>query len=168
MSREPRRVWLALGGNLGDRVAHVRGAIEALSAGGVTVDAVSSLYETPPWGVLEQPDFLNAAVGGTTRLGPHELVALCKEIEADAGRDFEAPRNGPRPIDVDVLLIEGEQVSTWDLEVPHAAMHARAFVLVPLAEIAAEVVHPRLEQSIQELLTALPALERDAIRPYSG
>lgn len=163
-----RRVWLALGGNMGDRVHHLREAVRGLTAGGVAIDVVSSLYETPPWGVVDQPDFLNGAVSGVTRLDPYELLRLCKRIEAAAGRDFEAPRNSARPVDIDVLLIEGEEVSAPDLEVPHAAMHSRGFVLVPLAEVAAGEVHPRLGRSIEALRDALPASERAAIRRHLG
>jgi 2-amino-4-hydroxy-6-hydroxymethyldihydropteridine diphosphokinase len=168
VSRRPRRAWLALGGNLGDRAACLRAGVEGLRAGGFTVDAASSLYETPPWGVLDQPHFLNAAVSGETRLGPHDLLDLCKSLEAAAGRDFAAPRNSARPLDIDILLIEGEQVSAPDLQVPHVAMHARAFVLVPLAEIAGDVRHPHFERLVSELLLVLPETDVRSIRRVAG
>jgi len=94
--------------------------------------------------------------------------ACGRGIESAAGRDFTAARNSARPIDVDILHIEGVQVSAPDLQVPHAAMHARAFVLAPLAEIAGAVRHPTLERSFEELLAALPAEDRAAIRRYQG
>lgn len=145
------RVWLALGGNEGDRLQHLRAAIDALIAGGVSTDAVSSVYDTPPWGITDQPSFANAAVSGTTALPAYALLALCKQIEAAQGRDFAAVRNGPRPIDIDIALIAGELVEAPELQVPHPRLHERAFVLVPLAEIAPEVRHPRLQRTMREL-----------------
>ena len=135
---EARRVYFGLGSNLGDRRARLREAVAGLRAGGVAIDAISGLYETPPWGVIDQPAFLNAAVAGATDLSPAELLSLAKRIEADAGRDFEAPRWTARPIDVDILLIEGETVSTEQLTVPHPLFHQRAFVLVPLADLTGD------------------------------
>jgi 2-amino-4-hydroxy-6-hydroxymethyldihydropteridine diphosphokinase len=152
-----RRVWFGLGGNLGERLAHLRAALDALLAGGVGIDVVSPVYETPPWGVTDQPRFANIAVAGHTTLSARDLLALAKRIEAAAGRDLHASRNSARPIDVDIVAIDGEEVDDPDLHVPHIAMHERAFVLVPLADVASDWRHPRLRRTTREFLAEVDA-----------
>jgi 2-amino-4-hydroxy-6-hydroxymethyldihydropteridine diphosphokinase len=114
----------------------MRGAIDVLRTHGVTVDAISSLYETEPVGeILDQPDFLNAAVRIRTELQPDDLLDLCKEIEAEAGRDFGGPRHAPRPIDIDVLLLGDIELASDRLTLPHREVTSRRFVLEPLLEL---------------------------------
>jgi 2-amino-4-hydroxy-6-hydroxymethyldihydropteridine diphosphokinase len=128
--------YLGLGSNVGDREAQLRGAIESLRRKGVVVEATSSLYETEPVGeILDQPDFLNAAVGIRTALEPEELLDVCKEIEAESGRDFDGPRHGPRPIDIDLLLLGDIEMTTDRLTLPHPEVTSRRFVLEPLLEL---------------------------------
>ena len=122
--------YLGLGSNVGDREAQLRGAIEALRGHGVSVEAASSLYETEPVGeITDQPDFLNGAVRIKTALEPEELLDLCKAIEAEAGRDFTGPRHAPRPIDVDLLLLDDTELATDRLTLPHPEVTSRRFVL---------------------------------------
>ena len=133
---EPRRAILALGSNLGDRAGHLRAAVAAL---GDEVVAVSDVYETPPVGGPEQGPYLNAVVALRSARTAHDLLAWAHEIEAAAER-VRVERWGPRTLDVDVLWIDGETVDTPDLVVPHPRMFARAFVLVPLADVAPDLV----------------------------
>jgi 2-amino-4-hydroxy-6-hydroxymethyldihydropteridine diphosphokinase len=147
--------YLGLGSNVGDRESQLRRAIEALGAHGVQVEAVSSLYETEPVGeILDQPDFLNAAVRINTSLDPDQLLDVCKAIEADHGRAFNGPRHGPRPIDIDLLLLGDTQMSTDRLTLPHPEVTSRRFVLLPLLELDPELSLP----DGTELSSALDAL----------
>ncbi len=130
------RGFLGLGANQGDRMAALRAARDALPRHGVRVVASSSVYETAPQGeVIDQPDFLNACVQVDTDLGPEELLAACKQVERDLGRVPGGPRHGPRPIDVDVLLLGDTEHRGDLLTLPHAEVTARRFVLEPLLEL---------------------------------
>ena len=130
------RGFLGLGSNQGDRLGALRSARDALPGHGVRVVAASSAYETAPQGeVTDQPDFLNACLEIDTDLGPEELLAACKEVERDLGRTPGGPRHGPRPIDVDVLLLGDLEHHGEQLTLPHAEVTARRFVLEPLLEL---------------------------------
>ena len=130
-----RRAYLGIGSNLGERVAYLQLAVDELAAAaGVTVVAVSPVYETAPVGGPDQPDYLNAVVALDTTLTAHELLRLAHEIEAEADR-VRTVRWGPRTLDVDLLLVGDEHVDTPDLVVPHPRMAERAFVVVPLADL---------------------------------
>lgn len=133
-------IGLGLGGNLGDPVSTIARATEALRARGhVSFDAMSSLYRTAPWGPVQQPDFANACALGTTDLAPRALLAEIKAVEILLGR-VEGERWGPRAIDIDILFYAAASVEAPDLVIPHRSLFERAFVLVPLAEIAPDLV----------------------------
>src|SRR5437588_4741396 len=143
-------VYLALGSNMGDRRGYLAGALQQLREL-MEISAISSIYETEPTGYLEQGRFLNMVCSGKTGLSARELLRRVKEIEKSLGRR-PTFRNGPRPIDIDILFYDELSVTQDDLTVPHPRMAERAFVLVPLAEIAADKVDPASGQSVQELL----------------
>jgi 2-amino-4-hydroxy-6-hydroxymethyldihydropteridine diphosphokinase len=157
------RAWIALGANLaspaGDCEATLRSAVRALEHLG-KVTAVSSVWETQPVGLADQPLFLNAAAALETTLGAPELLQQLLQMELAHGRDRSSGlRNGPRTLDLDLLLMESADgpviVLAPGLELPHPQMHRRRFVLAPLAEIAPEIVHPLLQKTIAAILREL-------------
>jgi 2-amino-4-hydroxy-6-hydroxymethyldihydropteridine diphosphokinase len=155
-------LYLAFGANLGDRAVTMRAARERL-APAVEVVRSSSLYETPPWGVLDQPPFLNATCHARTTLSPHALLAYLKTIERALGRETTM-RWGPRAIDLDILFFDDLILNTPTLRIPHPLLHERAFVLIPLHEISPTLQHPVLGTTVAALVDALP----DDLQPCAG
>jgi dihydropteroate synthase/2-amino-4-hydroxy-6-hydroxymethyldihydropteridine diphosphokinase len=147
------RVCLGLGSNLGDRHGHLIDALDRLETR-LKLEAIASIYEAEPWGYADQPSFLNTACVGSTELSPGELLVFVKSIEAELGREATF-RYGPRVIDIDVLLYEDQIIDLDAYHVPHALLQDRAFVLKPLAEIAPQLVHPMLHQTLAELYEAV-------------
>ncbi|MGH2987720.1 MAG: 2-amino-4-hydroxy-6-hydroxymethyldihydropteridine diphosphokinase [Solirubrobacterales bacterium] len=147
--------YLGLGSNVGDRLAHLRAALSLLAEHGVEVQAVSSAYETEPVGeILDQPDFLNAAARVRTGLDPEPLLDLCKAIEVEQGRMLGGPRQGPRPLDLDLLLVAGVELRSERLTLPHPQVSLRRFVLIPLLELDPELELPdgtRLGEALARL-----------------
>jgi 2-amino-4-hydroxy-6-hydroxymethyldihydropteridine diphosphokinase len=143
-------VYLALGSNLSDRSANLQAAKDALPPA-VRVRRSSSIYETEPWGYADQPAFYNQALEAETRLSPLALLKKLKGIETRLGRT-PTFRNGPRLIDIDILFYGQEVIGLPGLTIPHPRLHERPFVLVPLAELAPDFIHPLLQASIAELL----------------
>ncbi len=157
----PRRSgYLGLGSNVGDPAAHLRAAIVLMPENEIKVEAISSTYVTEPVGeILDQPDFLNAAVRISTELEPEQLLEACKEIEAERGRSFDAPRHSPRPLDVDLLLLGDLKFESERLTLPHPQVTSRRFVLVPLLELDPSLSLPD-GTSLKSALTALGEGER--------
>ncbi len=143
------QIYLSLGTNLGDREQNLRAAIAGL-AQWVRVTAVSPVYETEPWGVTDQPMFWNVCVGGETAVLPEQLLVHLKEVEQEIGRT-KTRRWGPRLIDVDILFYGDWVMKTDSLTIPHVSLPERAFVLVPLADIAPDFSHPQLRVTVQML-----------------
>jgi 2-amino-4-hydroxy-6-hydroxymethyldihydropteridine diphosphokinase len=140
----PRRTgYLGLGSNVGDREGHLRAAVELLGRHGVDVEATSSTYETEPVGeVVDQPDFLNAAIRIRTELEPEPLLEVCKAIEVERGRMLAASRHSPRPLDIDLLLLGELELATERLTLPHPEVRSRRFVLAPLLELDPDLAFP--------------------------
>ena len=150
-------ILLSLGSNLGDRLNHLRSAIELLRASRMKIFRCSGVYETEPVELVDQPDFLNMAVAGRTPLGPEDVLAACQEIEQRLGR--RRPQ-GARTIDIDLLYYGTLQLSMKDLELPHPRLHERRFVLIPLQEIAPDFLDPVRNQTIESLLKHCPDQSR--------
>ncbi len=152
--------YLGLGSNVGDRRAALQAAVDALAGHGVTVTASSATYDTDPVGeILDQPAFLNACVRIETDLGPEALLDACKAVEAELGRTLAGSegygRHGPRPIDVDLLLLGDTAYRSERLSLPHEQVTSRRFVLIPLLELDLELATPDGTR-LQDALAALP------------
>ena len=157
-----RTGYLGLGSNVGDSEGHLRAALRLLPDHGVEVLAVSSTYVTEPVGeILDQPDFLNAAVRIVTELEPEELLDACKRVEAERGRHFDLPRHSPRPLDVDLLLLDEIELVTDRLTLPHPQVRNRRFVLAPLLELDPNLTLPD-GTVLADALAALPEDEQRA------
>ncbi len=145
-----KKVYLGLGSNIGDRKANLSRALTLLGDR-VKINVVSSIYETEPVGYDDQPKFLNAVCLARTNLGPLQLLSLVKSIESSMGRETGLP-NGPRIIDIDIILFGNMSVIDPELTIPHPRMSERAFVLIPLAEIApADLIHPFTRERIADM-----------------
>jgi 2-amino-4-hydroxy-6-hydroxymethyldihydropteridine diphosphokinase len=156
--------YLGLGSNVGDRHGHLRAAVKALPEHGVEVEAVSSAYETEPVGeILDQPDFLNACLRVRTELEPVELLDVCKAIEVEQGRMFGGPRHGPRPLDIDLLLLGDVELQSERLTLPHREVTSRRFVLLPLLELDPELALPDGTR-LADRLGVLPEGEQEVRR----
>ena len=144
-------VFIALGSNLGDRAANLQAAIEALEPEVHTLKC-SPVYETPPWGYSDQPQFLNQVVEAETDLPPLALLEYMKKIEVQLGRQ-ETFRFGPRLIDLDIIFYDREVIDSPPLIIPHPRLAERGFVLMPLADLAPDFRHPILGESVSDLLS---------------
>jgi 2-amino-4-hydroxy-6-hydroxymethyldihydropteridine diphosphokinase len=159
-------VYLSLGSNIGDRLGNLRSAIDALAPATNRVRKVSSVYETEPVDYLDQPWFLNCVVEAETILEPLDLLHALRAIEGQMGSQKEISK-GPRLIDLDILLYDSATISTPELQIPHPRMLLRRFVLVPLAEIAPNLTHPRWHATIADQLACLQDSSQVRLFPAS-
>lgn len=155
---QPRRCLLSLGSNVGGRRASLRAALERLARAGVGLERCSSLYDTDPVGeITDQRSFLNMCVLGQTGCSALELLAVCKAIELAAGRDPDAPRHAPRPVDIDILLLGEERFCGERLQIPHPALLERRFYLIPALELDLSLRTPEGERLACALAKLPPA-----------
>ncbi|NWF52525.1 MAG: 2-amino-4-hydroxy-6-hydroxymethyldihydropteridine diphosphokinase [Nitrospirae bacterium] len=146
--------YIGIGSNLGNRKNNCLRAIELIKKNGIIIRKLSSMYKTEPWGIKDQPYFLNMAIEIETELNPIELLKILKNIENKIGRK-ESFKWGPRIIDLDILLFNNLIFKEDSLEIPHPLMHKRNFVLLPLCEIAPDRIHPLLKKKISDLIKEL-------------
>lgn len=145
------RVYLSLGSNMGDRMANLRRAVRELNTSEFVVSKVSPIYETEPLGLVNQELFLNCVLEASTRLYPVEVLQKCRRVERSLMRRRTVV-NGPRTIDIDILLYEGRILRAKDLQIPHPRFHDRRFVLAPLLDIAPVLLHPVTGETVSQLL----------------
>jgi 2-amino-4-hydroxy-6-hydroxymethyldihydropteridine diphosphokinase len=150
-----KQVYLSLGSNLGNRQANIEKALGQLNENGIEVRRVSSFYRTEPVGYAAQPWFVNCAAEAATDLMPLQLMRRCQAIQRGMGRR-PGPKNGPRLIDIDILLYENVVMRSAEVTIPHPRMAERRFVLVPLSELAPEARHPLSRLTVREMLQATP------------
>jgi 2-amino-4-hydroxy-6-hydroxymethyldihydropteridine diphosphokinase len=144
-------VYLSLGSNLGNHEENILYAGKILEETGFKIKKTSSLYKTSPWGNTDQPYFLNLVLEGETKLSPQRLLKKIETIEKTLGRK-KGEKWGPRKIDIDILFYDNKIIKTSNLKIPHPELHKRNFVLIPLKEIAPNLIHPLLKQSVQQML----------------
>jgi 2-amino-4-hydroxy-6-hydroxymethyldihydropteridine diphosphokinase len=160
------KAYIALGTNLGDRLANLLSARQALPPD-VRVLASSPIYKTPPWGVLDQPDFFNQVIQVETDLSPKKLLAHLKRLEVELGR-VPSIRFGPRLIDMDILFFDDLCLDITGLTIPHPRLAERAFVLVPLADLAPELRHPCSGKTVAEMLAQIDASGISSLAEETG
>lgn len=146
--------YISIGSNLGDREENCRKAIKLIEIKGIAVRKQSRMYETEPWGIKDQPKFINMAIEVETDKKPEELLRVLEEIEKEIGRK-ETVKWGPRIIDLDILFYDDLILKTPDLEIPHPLLHEREFVLKPLCEIAPDKKHPVTGKTVKEMAASL-------------
>jgi 2-amino-4-hydroxy-6-hydroxymethyldihydropteridine diphosphokinase len=145
--------YLGMGSNMGDRLSNIRQAINFLKTMG-TILKISSIYETEPMGMTRGAEnFYNLVISFNSAFSPSSLLKMIKKFEKSMGRDLTASHNKPRTIDIDILLAESQVINTESLTIPHKEMTTRGFVLIPLNEIAPEVIHPLLDKKIKEIVS---------------
>jgi len=159
--KEQHTIYLGMGTNTGSRLENLLAAIDALSPE-VLVVRRSPIYQTPPWGYTDQPDFLNLVLEGSTSLAPEALLQHLKRVEAKIGRTANF-RWGPREIDIDILFYGRLVLEEEGLKIPHPRLHERAFVLVPLADLTTSFIHPILHKTVAELLAEI---DTQGMTPY--
>jgi 2-amino-4-hydroxy-6-hydroxymethyldihydropteridine diphosphokinase len=156
-------VYIGLGTNLGDRLANLAAALQALPPSILILEA-SPIYETSPWGYADQPDFLNQVIKAQTELTPQDLLVYLKQWEVRLGRT-PSFKNGPRQVDLDVLFYDDLVFDSLSLTIPHPGIPERAFVLAPLADIAPDFRHPVLDKTVKQLLDAIDIRDVNKISP---